>query len=534
MRTMTSYPLGMPRPRKAESAGNRVLGRLRLSRSTEESTSITRQREIIEQWAEANDHVIAGWAIDDGISGSVDPFDTPQLGDWLENRAPDFDLIACWKLDRLGRNAIKLNKLFGWCQDHDKTVVSCSESIDLGTPVGRLIANVIGFLAEGELESIRERVTGSKAKLRELGRWAGGKPPYGYKAAPNPDGVGWHLEIDPKAAKVVDRIVREVIDGKPLTRIARELSSEGYRPPAAYYTALRASQGPVSALYQDGETRAKWQMVPIRNMLRSKALRGYAHHQGQTVRDEDGNPVQIAKPLIDPDQWELLQAALDRIQTSFSGALRSEASPLSGVAFCFYCESPMHHDRNAFKRGSRSYLYRYYRCRNRDDGKHAGPSMIRAELLEELVETDFLGTYRDTEVRERIWVRGDANEAKLRQAVEAYDELTELVGTSTSDTAKQRLRRQLAAKDAEIAELERAPKREGHYEYRPTGETYGAVWAASDTNGRRKLLLKSGITVVIRPKRKGDPSSSEAPDFELRTPEDSGLQQSLPPGRPNG
>jgi len=117
-------------------------------------------------------HAVVGWATDVDVSGSVDPFDTPQLGDWLNNRAPEFDVIACWKLDRLRRKAIRLNHLFGWCLEHDKSVVSCSESIDLSTPVGRLIANVIGFLAEGELEAIRERTRSSKAKLRELGRWS--------------------------------------------------------------------------------------------------------------------------------------------------------------------------------------------------------------------------------------------------------------------------------------------------------------------------------------------------------------------------
>jgi site-specific DNA recombinase len=96
----------------------RVLGRLRLSRSTEESTSIERQREIIQQWADTNKHTVIGWA---------------ELGEWLNRRAPEWDILCAWKLDRLGRNAIQLNRLFGWCGEHDKTVVSCSESIDLST-----------------------------------------------------------------------------------------------------------------------------------------------------------------------------------------------------------------------------------------------------------------------------------------------------------------------------------------------------------------------------------------------------------------
>jgi DNA invertase Pin-like site-specific DNA recombinase len=77
--------------------------------------------------------------------------------------------------------------------------------------VGRLIANVIAFLAEGELDAMRERQLGCRRKLRELGRWPGGEPPYGYTAVTTDD--VWTLDIDPLASKMVQRIVNDVIDG---------------------------------------------------------------------------------------------------------------------------------------------------------------------------------------------------------------------------------------------------------------------------------------------------------------------------------
>ncbi|MDT5107867.1 MAG: site-specific recombinase [Mycobacterium sp.] len=54
-----------------------VLGRLRLSRSIDESTSLQRQREMITQWVDTNGHTIASWAEDSDVNGSLDPFDTP-------------------------------------------------------------------------------------------------------------------------------------------------------------------------------------------------------------------------------------------------------------------------------------------------------------------------------------------------------------------------------------------------------------------------------------------------------------------------
>jgi site-specific DNA recombinase len=94
-------------------------------------------------------------------------------------------------------------------------------------------------------------------------------------------------------------------------------------------------------------------------MLRSKALRGYVHHNGETIRDDEGVPVQLAEPLVTLDEWELIQAALDHVRESRSGAIRSEARPLAGVGFCYWCEAPLHHDQNSVKRERHQYVYRY-------------------------------------------------------------------------------------------------------------------------------------------------------------------------------
>ena len=121
----------------------RVLGRIRLSRSSEESTSVERQRELIENWAKTNNHEIVAWAEDVDVSGAISPFDTPALGPYLKEPASnEWDILVAWKLDRLARNSININKLFAWVTDNDKTLVSISENIDLSTWVGRMIANV--------------------------------------------------------------------------------------------------------------------------------------------------------------------------------------------------------------------------------------------------------------------------------------------------------------------------------------------------------------------------------------------------------
>ncbi len=283
-----------------QTRGQRVLGRVRLSQDREESTSVERQREVIEQWAQAHGHSVIGWAQDLNVSGSVRPFEAPGFAPWLDQRASEWDIVCAWKLDRLGRNAIQLSELFGWCNDHGKILVSTSESIDLSSWAGRMLASVIAGLAEGELESIKERTRASRAKLRSLARWPGGKPPFGYKAVPI-DGGGWTLVEDREAAEVIRRIVRGLLDGATLTGTARALTSEGITTPADHYRAQRGLQ-PLGR---------EWRTTPLRNLLRSPALLGQAHFEGSVVRDDAGLPVQLGEPLVTVDEWQRVQAILD-------------------------------------------------------------------------------------------------------------------------------------------------------------------------------------------------------------------------------
>ncbi|WFS15181.1 recombinase family protein [Rhodococcus aetherivorans] len=493
----------------------RVLGRLRLSRATDESTSIERQRDVIEQWASAHGHRVVGWAEDVDVSGSVDPFDTPGLGPWLRDRTEDWDVLAAWKLDRLGRNAIQLNKLFGWCGEHGKTLVSCSESIDLGSWAGRMLAGVIAGLAEGELEAIRERSRSSRAKLRASARFAGGKPPFGYRAAPL-EGGGWTLQVDPVAAPLVRDIVADAIDGKPVHRIAQGLNSEGYLSPRHYHSTVKA--GAPRLQLEPGEERlSKWETTSVRNLLRSPTLRGYVHHDGRIIRDDDGLPLQFAEALVDPDEWEALQAALDNARDRRSKYQRPDSGPLSGVLTCAFCGRKLNVTRQTKRQRQRTYYYTYYRCP--DIADHPGASLIPAELAETLVEEQFLDDVGDLPVRERVWVSGDSREQELREAVRALDDLTQLVGTMTSETARERLAGQISAIDTRIRELEAQPAREAHWEYREVGGTYRDVWQSLDTEGRRTLLLKSGISVALGITGRLGPKTPGALQAHIHVPE---------------
>ena len=472
---------------KKQPESLRVLGRLRLSRATEESagsTSIERQREIVEQWAAANGHTVVGWAVDDGVSGSVDPFETPALGPWLNEQHDEWDVLCAWKLDRFGRDSIKLNKLFGFCLEHDKALVSCSEGIDLSSPIGRLIANVVAFLAEGELEAIRERQQASRQKLRSLARWPGGRPPYGYVQARSGD--GWVLEVDGPAAEVVQRIVADVIAGIPLHAVATALNSEGVLAPSEHY---RQQTGkPVGT--------SKWRQAPIKLMLQSKAVLGFVHYKGEAVRDDSGAPLRMAEGLISLEDYNRVQTALDRTAARYTSRQR-EASPLSGLLVCYFCGKGLTYTGNT-KDGK---VYGYYRHPVSSDCEHQG--LIPLDTVQATLEDAFLFSIGDDPIKERVWQPGDSREAELQGALQAFDDLTAAAGTLTSQTARARMQVQLASLDKQIAELEAAPRQEGGWRWIDVGGTYRDAWINADVDGRRELLRRSGITMAVGIKIEG-------------------------------
>jgi len=66
--------------------------------------------------------------------------------------------LVVWRLDRLGRTASGLCKLFEELQAKKVRLISLKDSIDLGTASGRLVANVLASVAAYETEIRGERV----------------------------------------------------------------------------------------------------------------------------------------------------------------------------------------------------------------------------------------------------------------------------------------------------------------------------------------------------------------------------------------
>ena len=145
----------------------RVAIYLRVSTSKQETSNQRRELEAV-----ANR---SGWQVvkvyeDAGISGAKGRDKRPGLDAMLKAvNAKEFDMVAAWSVDRLGRS---LTDLLGILQGlHDKGVdlFLHQQGLDTSTTAGKAMFQILGVFAEFERGVIRERVNAGLARARANG-----------------------------------------------------------------------------------------------------------------------------------------------------------------------------------------------------------------------------------------------------------------------------------------------------------------------------------------------------------------------------
>ena len=117
-----------------------------------------------------------GWEateyVDHGVSGAKDR--RPALDDLVKDaKRRRFDVLVCWRLDRLGRNLRHLILLLDDLQAIGVGFVSLAEGIDATTPAGRLQLHILGAIAEFERSRVIERVQAGLERAKRQGKTLG-------------------------------------------------------------------------------------------------------------------------------------------------------------------------------------------------------------------------------------------------------------------------------------------------------------------------------------------------------------------------
>lgn len=117
---------------------------------------------------------VAGEFIDHGISGAKGRKDRPQLDALLKGVArKDFDVVAAWSVDRLGRSLIDLVSLLQELHATGVDLYLHQQGINTTTPAGKALFGMMGVFAEFERGMIQERVRSGMARAKAKGTKSG-------------------------------------------------------------------------------------------------------------------------------------------------------------------------------------------------------------------------------------------------------------------------------------------------------------------------------------------------------------------------
>jgi len=116
-----------------------------------------------------------GWNIvaeyvDHGISGAKSRKDRPRFDALLHAVArKEFDMVAAWSVDRLGRSLQDLVSFLGDLQSKKVDLYLHQQALDTSTPSGKAMFGMLGVFAEFERTIIQERVKAGLARARAKG-----------------------------------------------------------------------------------------------------------------------------------------------------------------------------------------------------------------------------------------------------------------------------------------------------------------------------------------------------------------------------
>jgi len=133
----------------------------------------TCENQLLELWRYVE---ARGWTaveyVDHGVSAAKDR--RPALDQLVTDvRRHKVQAVVCWRLDRLGRNLRHLIMLLDEWQSRGIAFITMGEGIDTSTAAGRLVAGVLGAIAQFERARIQERIVAGLARARAQGKRLG-------------------------------------------------------------------------------------------------------------------------------------------------------------------------------------------------------------------------------------------------------------------------------------------------------------------------------------------------------------------------
>jgi len=318
----------------------------------QEGYSIPAQIAILRDLAKTYNYKIIKIYQDAGISGK-NIKDRPDMCRLIEDaEQKKFDVVLVWKLSRLSRSLLDLLSIVDIFTQNSVAFQSYSEKFDTSTPMGKMLLQMLGSIAEFERNTIAENV---KMGLNERFKqgYSKGAIPFGYKS------IDKRAIIAPEQAEVVKRVFETYLNGDDdgcLTHLAEQLNADDFRT----------------------RTGGLWGRIALRDMLKNSFYMGYVktgiHSRGYEIKENAEVKKGAHEPIIPEDIFNKVNQKLEALKRNNIVRYPDNDSVLTGLVVCPRCGSKMFALNSTNKHVKKSgevsiYPVNVYRCNSSGYGK---------------------------------------------------------------------------------------------------------------------------------------------------------------------
>jgi len=251
------------------------------SQGEEDKVSIPEQVQRIEKYCQEKDHTIADRYVDIGYSGAKSK--RPEFQRMLNDaKANKFDLIVCWKADRLSRGMYPAAALMEVIEPLGISIEAVEENLDMNYFA---MLSVVGKM---ELDSIKARTqAGREGNIKRGNNHI--RPPFGWDY----DKVSKRWVVNEFEAKWVRQILDWYIAGVSIYDIARRLNNAG--------------------IPTKNHSRLGWTAQKVSELVNSEYYTGVAYYnkrRGATNKPKDKSQwIPMSVPaIISQETWQAAQA----------------------------------------------------------------------------------------------------------------------------------------------------------------------------------------------------------------------------------
>ncbi|GAA3684352.1 recombinase family protein [Nocardioides ginsengisoli] len=433
-----------------------------------EGLGVQRQLEDCRDLAQRLGLTVVAEFVDNDISAHSGRERPEYLAMLDEVKAGRIDVVVAWHTDRLHRLTRELEKYIEHCEPHNvETHTVKAGHVDLSTATGRMVAKILGSIAQQESEQKIERMKAAYRQRAKTGRaHIRTHRPFGW----DDDG----LTLRQEEAGAVEFMTRSIIKGESIASIARDLNGQG----------LRTSRG------------REWTVRSVREVAMRPRNAGLVQYDGQIL---DGVTGEWQAIVSESDFRTVLSILKDpKRRTNTDGTAIKHLLP--GIAMCGKCGAPckyaiVHHTK-AGKPSQHVYRCSKSTCVVRDEKK-----------LDNLVTRVALMLLLNQKMRKALAPRDGEGPDYLTERDRINEQLDELAaaygrGTFTLsqvETASTALRERMQVLDGLIATQTR-------------GDTLREMLSVPDLVqaweqlplSRKREVIRSLMTVQVMPIGKGN------------------------------